>query len=80
MPGYNMEINMTSMINMIMTAIFSPVQDHLNYYVNVILNSNYLQNAFWQSGNDSRWIFGKQIVITVVCGNFASKTLVTEFL
>ena len=24
---------MTSMINMIMTAIFSPVQDHLNYYI-----------------------------------------------
>ena len=43
-------------------AIFSPVQDHLNYYIYIIYSSNYVQNAFWQSGSDSRWILSKKII------------------
>ena len=37
------------------TAIFSHVHSNLNFYIYIIESSNYVQNAFWQSGSDCRW-------------------------
>ena len=36
------------------TALFN-VYSHVNYYVYIMNSSNYVQNAFWQLGSDSRW-------------------------
>ena len=37
------------------------VQDHLNCYLYIIESSNYVQNAFCQSGSDSRWFQSKKL-------------------
>ena len=35
-----------------LTAIFSHVHGHLNYYIYIIQSSNNAQNVFWQLGSD----------------------------
>ena len=51
------------------TSIVSHIHGHLNFYINITKSPNYVQNTFWQSGNDSEWFlkknhFSKYVYVT----------------